>query len=138
MSARPAGGTPSEAFLALVRAAAAAAARVNRRLAEHGLTSSRFGTLCALMSEGPLCPHDIATRLGQTRGNVTMILDDLEKRGLVERRGGGVNRRYRVIHLTARGRKVVDALRPLHKEAVSEALGCLRARELKEVTSICR
>src|SRR5688572_13589124 len=109
--------TASEAFLALVRAASAAAARVNRRLGEHGLTASRFGALCALSSDGPLCPHDIATRLCQTRGNVTMILDDLEGRGMVERRKEGVNKRYRAVHLTPRGRRFVASLRPLHAKA---------------------
>ena len=129
---------PSDAFLALVRAAAAASARVNRRLGEHGLTASRFGTLCALASHGPLCPHDIATRLCQTRGNVTMILDDLERRGFVERRMEGVNKRYRAVHLTPRGRKFVESLRPLHSKAVAEALGCLTATELKSLAATCR
>src|SRR5919106_1233414 len=96
----------SYAFAALARAAAAVGGRVNRRLAAHGLTASRFGTLCALMSEGPLCPYDIASRLGQTRGNVTMILDDLERRGLVERRREGINRRFRTVYLTPRGRRL--------------------------------
>src|SRR5687767_8453368 len=138
MSRSRAASPATDAFLALVRAASAAAARVNRRLAEHGLTASRFGTLCALGSDGPLCPHDIAARLCQTRGNVTMVLDDLEGRGLLERRREGVNRRYRVVHLTPRGRRLVTSLKPRHARAVAEALGNLGAAELSTLDALCR
>jgi MarR family 2-MHQ and catechol resistance regulon transcriptional repressor len=130
--------SPSDAYGALLRAAAAVSARVNRRLAPHGLTASRFQTLCHLLSHGPLCPHDIAGRLCQTRGNVTMVLDDLEGRGLVERRREGANRRYRVVHLTPRGRRLVTSLKPRHARAVTEALGPLSARERRTLDSLCR
>jgi MarR family transcriptional regulator, 2-MHQ and catechol-resistance regulon repressor len=128
-----------DAYAALVRSAAAVAARVNRRLAAHGLTASRFRTLCALASEGPLCPHDVATRLCQTRGNVTGILDNLERRGLVERRREGVkNRRYLAVHLTPRGRRFVASLAPLHARAVLAEMESLTAGQMKTLVSLCR
>lgn len=138
MKRRVGPASPSDAYVALVRAAAAVSARVNRRLALHGLTASRFQALCHLFSIGPLCPHDIAGRLCQTRGNVTMVLDDLEGRGLVERRREGVNRRYRVVHLTPRGRRLVSSLKPRHAKAVAEALGPLSPMELRTLDNLCK
>jgi MarR family 2-MHQ and catechol resistance regulon transcriptional repressor len=131
--------TPAgEAYRALLAAAGDLSSRVNRRLAAHGLIASRFKTLCALQQAGPLCPYDIADRLGQTRGNVTMILDDLERRGLVERRREGPNRRYIAAHLTPKGRRLAASLAPRHAQAVAEELKALGARDLKTLAALCR
>lgn len=129
--------SPSDAYGALLRAAATVAARVNRRLERHGLVASRFRTLCELQSSGPLCPHDIAGRLCQTRGNVTMVLDDLQRRGLVERRREGVNRRYRVVHLTPRGRALIAGIKPGYARAVAAEMKALAPSELRALTRLC-
>lgn len=126
-----------DAYGALLKAAASVASRVNRRLASKGLTASRFGALCALRADGPLCPHDIASRLCQTRGNVTMILDNLERRGLVERRREGINRRYLAVHLTPRGRRLVASLAPLHRQAIAAEMP-LGGSDLRHLARICR
>jgi MarR family transcriptional regulator, 2-MHQ and catechol-resistance regulon repressor len=128
----------SEAYRSLLAAAASVAGRVRRRLAEHGLVASRFRTLCALRQAGPLCPHDIADRLCQTRGNVTMILDDLERLGLVERRREGPNRRYVAVHLTPKGRRRAASLDSRHAKAVAEELKGLGARDLEALAALCR
>jgi MarR family 2-MHQ and catechol resistance regulon transcriptional repressor len=126
-----------DAYVHLLRAASILAARVARRASPHGLPPSRIAALCALQKEAPMCPRDIACRLGQTRGNVTMILDDLERRGLVERRREGINRRFRAVHLTPRGRKLIAALRPRHARAVAAELGALAPRELRALARLC-
>ena len=134
---RPSPIAACDAYGALLRAAGSVSSRVNRRLAAQGLTASRFGALCALRADGPLCPHDIASRLCQTRGNVTMILDNLERRGLVERRREGVNRRYLAVHLTPRGRRLVASLAPRHRRAIAAEM-TLTPSELRQLTRICR
>jgi len=128
----------AEACRALLAAAGALSARVHRRLAAHGFTASRIKTLCALKGAGPLCPHDIADRLCQTRGNVTMILDDLQRRGLVERRREGPNRRYVAVHLTPKGRRMAASLAPRHAKAVAGELKGFSARDLEVLAALCR
>lgn len=126
-----------EAYAALLRAAATLSARVNRRLESHGLPPSRIAALCALHEAEPLCPRDIAGRLCQTRGNITMILDDLERRGLVERRREGINRRFRAVRLTPRGRRLIAGLKPRHARAVAGELKRLSARDLRALARLC-
>jgi MarR family 2-MHQ and catechol resistance regulon transcriptional repressor len=126
-----------EAYAALLRAAATLSARVNRRLDAQGLPPSRIAALCALREAEPLCPRDIAGRLCQTRGNITMILDDLERRGLVERRREGINRRFRAVHLTPRGRRLIAALKPRQARAVAEELKRLSAADLRKLSQLC-
>jgi len=42
-----------------------------------------------------------------TSGSITVAVDRLEKRGLVERRAHGTDRRARIVHLTKEGRKLI-------------------------------
>ena len=127
-----------DAYASLCRAAARLEDRVARRLAGHGLAASRISALCALHEASPLCPRDIAGRLGQTRGNVTMILDDLEKRGLVERRHEGINRRFRAVYLTPAGRRLIGSLRPRRARAVAAELKALSRAEQRTLLRLCR
>ena len=127
-----------DAYASLCRAAARLEERVNRRLADHGLAASRISALCALHEAEPLCPRDIACRLSQTRGNITMILDDLEKRGFVERRHEGVNRRFRAVYLTAEGRRFIAALKPRRARAVAAELKGLSRSDLRTLLRLCR
>src|SRR6185295_4640712 len=45
-----------------------------------------------------------------TSGSITVAVDRLEQRGLVERRSHGTDRRTRVVYLTKEGRKLITRL----------------------------
>ena len=42
-----------------------------------------------------------------TSGSITVAVDRLETKGLVERRAHGTDRRARIVHLTKEGRKLI-------------------------------
>ena len=54
-------------------------------MAAFDLTISQFGVLEALYHKGPLCQRDIAAKILKSTGNITMVIDNLEKRELVRR-----------------------------------------------------
>jgi len=45
-----------------------------------------------------------------TSGSITVAVDRLEKKGLVERRAHGTDRRARIVHLTREGRKLITRI----------------------------
>jgi len=135
-------GTPREAealdaYLALLRAAGSVAARVQRHLVRHGLTTSQFGVLEALHRLGPLCQRDIARRLVQTGGNVTLVVRGLERRGLIERGRDPANRRFVTVQLSARGRRLITSLLPRHARAVSGEMETLGGKQFRVLTRLC-
>jgi DNA-binding MarR family transcriptional regulator len=78
--------------------------------AEFELHPAQAGTLMQL-DEGPGLPmHEIATRLACDNSNVTGIVDRLEARGLVTRRGGEQDRRVKYVVLTPLGLEVRGAM----------------------------
>ena len=74
--------------------------------AGHGDLRPAHGNVLEHLSEQPSVPLrlvDIAARAGMTPQSVGELVDDLEKRGYVERRPDPADRRAKQIHLTDRG-----------------------------------
>ena len=136
-------GTPRErlalrTFVKLLRTANGLSARLNRPLAEAGLTESQFGVLEALLHLGPLHQRELAEKILRTNGNVTLVVDHLEKRGLVRRERGSADRRYIKVHLTHPGETLVKGLFPAHAARLAEELSVLTEEEQHELGRLCR
>jgi MarR family transcriptional regulator, 2-MHQ and catechol-resistance regulon repressor len=127
-----------DAYITLMRAAESVTARTSRPMAEHGLTVSQFGALEALLHLGPLAPTELARKLLKTGGNVTVVVRNLEARGLVTRRASGGDRRSYRVQLTPKGDELVRAVFPLVLERIVAELGALDAAEQDELHRLCR
>ena len=136
-------GSPGEqraldAYVKLMRAAESVTSRVNRQLDAAGLSISQFGVLEALYHLGPLVLSDLARKILKTSGNLTMVVDNLEKRGLAERRPEPGDRRFVRVALTAKGRKLIASLFPSHARRIAAALAALSPSEQKALAALCR
>jgi MarR family 2-MHQ and catechol resistance regulon transcriptional repressor len=126
------------AFIALSRAADSVTARTQNAIAAAGLTESQFGVLEALYHLGPLCAADLAGKVLRSRGNLTLVIANLEKGGLAERTTRAEDRRYRTVTLTAKGRRLVKGILPGHVRLIRETLAALAPGEQDELRRLCR
>ena len=101
------GGSGVHVWLVLWRAARAVAAYAEKSLSQLDLCGSDFAVLEALLHKGPLAVNEIGRKVLLTSGSMTVAVDRLEDKGLVERRAHGSDRRARVVHLTEEGRKLI-------------------------------
>ena len=136
-------GSPHEvraldAFIKLVRASGSVVTRTSRHLADAGLTVGQFGILETLLHLGPLHQCELARKHLQSGGNVTMIVDNLEKAGLVRRERLPADRRYVRVCLTPAGRERIAAVFPEHVRQVCEQMDVLTADELAHLGRLCR
>jgi MarR family 2-MHQ and catechol resistance regulon transcriptional repressor len=127
-----------DTYIKLMRAADAVAARVTPSFAEAGLTMSQFGVLEAIHHLGPLCQRDLGQKILRSSGNVTQLVDNLEKRGLVRRERGAEDRRYIAVHLTEAGSALLASVWPTHVAAIASVFGVLDADEQTELGRLCR
>ena len=127
-----------DAYVKLMRAAESVTARVNRRLDAAGLTISQFGVLEALYHLGPLVLSDLARKILKTSGNITMVVDNLEKRGLAERCPDATDRRFRRVSITPKGRKLIASIFPAHAREITQAMSALSPGEQGTLASLCR
>lgn len=125
-------------FIKLMRAAETLTSRTSSSLAAMNLTVSQFGVLEALYHKGPLCQKEIARKILKSTGNITMVIDNLEKRGLVRRERDAEDRRFLTIHLTGEGERLISEFFPSHAAIIIEEISILTAAEQKLLGLLCR
>ena len=127
-----------DTYIKLVRAAESLMNKVYRCNGMDGLTVSQFGVLEALFHVGPLCQRELGEKILKSSGNITMVIDNLEKQHLVERKRDRGDRRYVTVHLTEAGRERIAAIFPGHLERIIRELGVLSAAEQDSLSQLCR
>jgi MarR family 2-MHQ and catechol resistance regulon transcriptional repressor len=101
------GGSGVHVFLVLWKAARAVETYAENSIAELEMCGSDFAVLEALLHKGPLPINEIGKKVLLTSGSITVAIDRLESKGLVERRASGTDRRARIVHLTKDGRALI-------------------------------
>jgi MarR family 2-MHQ and catechol resistance regulon transcriptional repressor len=125
-------------LIKLMRATESLSARLNRFLSQAGLTVSQFGALEALYHLGPLCQSALGEKILKSSGNITMVVDNLEKRRLVNRERGIADRRFVTVRLTEKGEGLIRELFPKHVKTMFSELAALTAGEQEELGRLCK
>lgn len=126
------------AYITLMRAAETLTTVCNRKLSLAGLTETQFGTLEALYHLGPLHSGELAGKLLKTGGNLTLVLEHLEIRGLVERRRDADDRRCVTVELTESGRELMKQVFPDHADYIARLMDTLSIPEQEQLRELCR
>jgi MarR family 2-MHQ and catechol resistance regulon transcriptional repressor len=127
-----------DTMIKLTRATNTLMARLARRNTQGDLTESQFGTLEALYHLGPMSQTEICGKLLKSSGNTTLVVDNLEKRGLVQRQRDEHDRRVVMVQLTEEGRALIASLFPQHAAAITEEFSVLTAAEQRQLGDLCR
>jgi MarR family 2-MHQ and catechol resistance regulon transcriptional repressor len=127
-----------DCYIKLMRAADSVSAQVNRQIAKAKLTPSQFGTLEALYHLGPLHSGQLSQKLWKSAGNLTTVLDNLERRGLISRQRVENDRRAVMIHLTEQGRRLIERMFPDHARFITGLLSSLSADEQERLAALSR
>lgn len=125
-------------FLALIRASDFLTSQISFRCENQGLTISQFGILDALYRGGAYCQKELGEKIFKSSGNITLVVDNLEKRGLVRRERKGDDRRYIRIHLTDEGRRVISEVLPKVANFIQEELKVLSEEEQQLLRGMCK
>ena len=108
---------------------------IRQRLREQfGITLPRFDLMAQLEREPEgLSMSELSRRMMVTGGNVTSIVDQLEKEALVNRQMLLTDRRSFTIKLTAEGRSVFTAMAQAHEAWIVELLSPLGASQQEDL-----
>lgn len=136
-------GTPEEVlamdtFIKLTRGTESLLARLAQRDTWGELTVRQFGALEALYHLGSLRQGELSEKLLKSGGNITLVVDNLEKRGLVRRERAAEDRRVVVATLTEAGQALIESLLPGHVRDVVEELSVLTSEEQATLGRLCR
>lgn len=126
------------ALINLARAVDSLGGRLSAGLEAAGLTAPQFGVLEAVYHLGPMCQRELGQKLLRSGGNVTVVVSNLEKRGLVRRERLANDRRMIRVHLTERGRALIERVFPKHVEALVREFSVLQPQEQDTLRQLCR
>jgi MarR family transcriptional regulator, 2-MHQ and catechol-resistance regulon repressor len=125
-------------YTKLMRAAETITSRVSRAMLAADLTISQFGVLEALHHKGPLCQRDIAAKILKSTGNITMVIDNLEKRGLVRRERDSQDRRYLTVFLTDAGTTLIAKVFAGVEASIVKEMAALSKEEQELLGNLCK
>lgn len=125
-------------WLVLMKAHAALLDHARKNIQELNLGDSDFFVLEVLLHKGPLPVNTIGQKVRLTSGSISVAVDRLERRGLVERGNTEHDRRVRIVQLTTQGRKLIECAFAKHAEAMEAAASGLSSEEKSRLIRLLR
>ena len=111
--------------------------KISETLAPYGLTPVKLNALLVVKHAGKekgLPQNDLCKKMIVTAGNITRLIDRLEKDKFVERVPLAGDRRVNLIKITKKGSNLLDKVWPVYQKKVDETV-CLTGANLTGVIS---
>ena len=100
------------------------------------VTGEQFSVPTILWYEDGLPQQEIADRLNRDKTTITRVISNMEKRNLVVRVSGQIDRRNNHIHLTYRGRELEHTLTQISGKIYMQSIEGLSKEELIALSRI--
>lgn len=127
-----------DVYIKLLRATDSVSGRTEGPIIASALTPRQFGVLETLYHLGPLMVSQLADKHLKSRNNFTIVVDNLEKQGLVRRERSEEDRRAVWVHLTDAGQERIKQVIPKHVAAVVQDMDVLTAGEQEQLGALLR
>jgi DNA-binding MarR family transcriptional regulator len=110
--------------------------KFGQRIAGLDLTPPLAGILRAISGAEGMSQKALGERLGIVPSRLVELLDELDRRGLVERRDDENDRRVYALYLTKKGGVTLEAVGRIAREHQETLLAALTSSELELLTSL--
>ncbi|HEX9840614.1 MAG TPA: MarR family transcriptional regulator [Anaerolineales bacterium] len=127
-----------DTFIKLTRCTNSVLARLAERQTVSDLTYSQFAVLEALHHLGSMTQGEISSKILKSTSNLTTVIDNLERDGLVRRERDTTDRRVIHVHLTEAGKAKIEAVLPNHVAALVQEFSVLSANEQETLGELCK
>jgi len=127
-----------DTFIKLTRCTNSLLARLAERNTIGDLTYSQFAVLEALYHLGSMTQGEVGSKILKSTSNITTVIDNLERAGLVRRERDAQDRRVIHIHLTEAGSGKVGAVLPGHVAALVDEFSILSTGEQQTLGELCK
>ena len=105
---------------------------------QSGLTIAQFAVLEALYNKGDLKICEIIERILTTSGNITVVIKNLEKDGLIKKKPDPNDKRSCIISLTEEGKKIIENILPDHIKNIKGIFEILTDEEKNTLKTILK
>ena len=105
---------------------------------KSGLTAAQFGVLDALYNKGDLRICELIEKILTTSGNITVVIKNLEKDGLIKRKPDPKDKRSCIIEITEKGKKIMEDIFPEHIKNIESIFEVLTDEEKMTLKTILK
>jgi MarR family 2-MHQ and catechol resistance regulon transcriptional repressor len=127
-----------DTFIKLSRCHDSVIARLAAQNTIGDLTFSQFAVLEALYHLGHMTQGEISSKILKSTSNITTVIDNLERDGLVRRERDASDRRVIHVHLTEAGTRKLESVFPDHVAALVEIFSILSTSEQRTLGALCK
>ena len=131
--------TEHEALLNLYYTTICLKKRAAGFFAPYGLTDVQFNLMMLIKHHGGsegLSQARLSEMMMVNRANITGLVDRLEKAGMVQRTAAK-DRRYNMIQLTSKGKKLLEKADTAYGKEVQQVMSVLNEADLKRLIKAC-
>lgn len=105
--------------------------RLNKNLLSHEVTAEQWAVLSSLWKKNGQTQQSLADQANKNKASITHLIDNLEKRKLVERLVDEKDRRNKLVHLTPEGSELQESLTKVVSKTMKEITADVDKKELK-------
>lgn len=127
-----------DTFIKLTRCTNSVLGELSARQTTGDLTASQFAVLEALYHIGSMTQGEVSSKVLKSTSNLTTVIDNLERDGLVRRERDEKDRRVIHVHLTEAGMGKIEAVLPNHVGALVEIFSALSVSEQETLGELCK
>jgi MarR family 2-MHQ and catechol resistance regulon transcriptional repressor len=125
-------------WVKLVRATHTFGKLTQENIRTFGLTEPQFSALETLGHLGPMTIGELCRKQLVSGGNMTVVVDNLEKEGLVGRTRSKNDRRVVTVRLTRKGKNLFEEIFSKHAQCVSAIAGVLSEEEQNQLAALTK
>jgi MarR family transcriptional regulator, lower aerobic nicotinate degradation pathway regulator len=133
---RPGDPSPFALGLLLRRAHWRAAAVMTEALRPLGIELRHFAVLIVLVNRGPTEQRVLVEATGSDKAGIMRVVDDLERKGLAERKSVPGDRRVRAVEITPKGLELFDAAHVAAKQPAERLVSVLGPGQAEQLTDL--
>ena len=130
--------TALNSYIKLVRAFESISSRLYLKFAKEDLTESQFYMLDALYHLGSMNQKELGKKISRSEGNITMVVNNLEKRKLIKKKQSAEDKRVYIIKLKTKGKELYEKVFPRFLKAIATDFEEINESELVEFQKVCK
>ena len=127
-----------KAIIGIMRASNLLVGDLKKTLKNYPINATEFAVMEFLSSKGEKSIQEIRDRILLASGSATYVVDNLEKKGYVNRKISQKDKRVTYIKLTKIGENLMDDIFPIHKINTKKIFDDLTEEELDALKEILK
>ena len=127
-----------KAVIGILRASNLLVADLKKTLKNYPINTTEFSVMEFLYSKGEKSIQEIRDRILLASGSATYVVDNLEKKGYVNRIVNETDKRVTYIKLTREGKDLINDIFPTHKKNTKKIFNDLSNEELVTLKKILK